>query len=58
MFKISDKVLQFIIEMMKNSKVELTTGGKTLEEVKIQRGVFEGVALWPFLFVKATISLN
>ena len=29
MFKISDKVINFITEDMKNSKVKLTAGGKT-----------------------------
>ena len=36
-FKISDKVIKFIENAMKNRRVELTTGGKSLTEVKIQR---------------------
>ena len=34
MYKISDKVIKFIMEAMKKCKVELTAGGKTLAEVK------------------------
>ena len=41
MYKISNKVIKFITETMKNWKAELTAGGKTLE-VKIQRDMFQG----------------
>ena len=41
MYKISDKVIKFIPEVMKNWKAEMTAGGKTLAEVKIQRGIFK-----------------
>ena len=34
-YKISNKVINFITEAMKNWKVELTTEEKTLAEVKI-----------------------
>ena len=36
---------------MKNRRMELTSGGKDLPEVKIQRGIFEGDALSPLLFI-------
>ena len=36
---------------MKNWKVELTDGGKSLAKVRIQRGIFQGDALSPLLFV-------
>ena len=39
-YNISDKFINFIRETMKNLKIELTVGGKTLAEVKIQRDVF------------------
>ena len=42
---------------MKNWLLELTEG-KTLTEVKIQKGIFQGDALSPFLFVIAMISFN
>ena len=46
-YKISNKVITFIVEAMKNSKVEMTAGGKTLVEVKISRGNPLGDALSP-----------
>ena len=39
--KISDKVIKFMTEAIKNWIVELTTGGKILPVVKIQRGIFQ-----------------
>ena len=39
-------------------KVELATGGKTLAEVQILRGIFHGNALSSLLFVKVIMSLN
>ena len=47
MNKISDKVINFITEDMKNRKKEFTARGKTLAEVKIQRYIFQGVTLLP-----------
>ena len=43
---------------IKTCRVELTTGGKTLTELKIQRGIFQGDALSPFLLVIAMMQLN
>ena len=40
-YEISDKVIKFIEEIIKNYKVELILGGINLAEVKIQRGVFQ-----------------
>ena len=34
------QILNLITEVMKNQKVELTVGGKSFAEVKIQRGIF------------------
>ena len=50
MYKIPNHVVQFIEKTMETWKVELTAGGKTLAEVKIQRGIFQGDALLPLLF--------
>ena len=45
-YKISDRIINSITEW----KMELTTGGKTLAEMKIQRGTFQEDALSLFLF--------
>ena len=46
MYKISDEVIKFIKETMKNW-VELTAEGKSLAEVKIQKGMFQRDPLSP-----------
>ena len=38
--------------------MELITGGKTLTKVKIQRGIFQGDALSPLLFVIAMLPFS
>ena len=38
--------------------MELTAGGRSLAEAKIQRGIFQGDAQSPFLFVIVMIPLN
>ena len=43
---------------MKNWRVELTTGGKSLAETKIHRCIFQGDALSPLLFIIAMMPLN
>ena len=43
---------------MKNWRVELTAGGKSLPETKIQRGIFQGDVLSPLLFKTAMMPLN
>ena len=43
---------------MKSWRVELTCGSETLGEVSIKRGIFQGDALSPFLFVIAIIPLT
>ena len=43
---------------VKNWRVELTAGGKTLAEVKIQRDIFLGNDLLPLLFVIAMIPVK
>ena len=42
----------------KNWRVELTAGGKSLAETKIQRGIFQGNALTLLLFLIAMMPLN
>ena len=43
---------------MKNWRDELTAGGEGLAETKIQRGIFQGDALSPLLFINAMMPLN
>ena len=42
MYKISHEIINFNERTMKNWRVELTAGGKSLAEAKIQRGIFQG----------------
>ena len=58
MYKTSDEVINFIEKTMKNWRVELTTGGKSLAESKIQRGIIQGDALSPQLSIIAMMLLN
>ena len=46
------------MEVMKNWKVELTAGSKTLAEVEIYKGIFQGDAFSLLLFVRAMMQLN
>ena len=52
-FKISDNIRNLIEKSMTKWKVELTSGGERLGEVKIKRGIFQGDSLSPILFVVA-----
>ena len=58
MYKISHEVINFIEKTMKTWIVELRAGGKSLAETKIQRGIFQGDALSPLLFIIAIMPLN
>ena len=58
MYKISDEVINFIEKTMKTWRVELATGGRSLAEAKIQRGIFQGNALSPLLFMIAMMPLS
>ena len=40
MYKISHEVINFIEQTMKTWRVELTAGGRSIGETKIQRGIF------------------
>ena len=58
MYKISDEVINFTKKTMKTWRVELTAGGRSLAESKIQRSIFQGDALSPLLFMIAMTPLN
>ena len=58
MYKISDEVINFIDQTMKTWRVELTAGGRTLAEAKIQRGIFQEDALSPLLFIIAMMPFD
>ena len=51
MYKISDKIINFITKVMESWRVKLIVRTQTLEEVKIQRGLFLGDLLLQLLFV-------
>ena len=57
-FKVADNINNLIEKSMRSWKVELTSGGEMLGEVKIKRGIFQGDSLSPILFVLAMIPLS
>ena len=58
MYKISREVINFIEKTMKNYRVELAAGVKSLTDDKILRGIFLGDGLSALLFVIAMRPLS
>ena len=58
MYQISGEVIKSIENTMENWRLKLTAEGKSLTEVKIQRGIFQGDALSPLLFIIVMMPLN
>ena len=57
-YKISHEVRKLIEQTKKTWRVELTAGGRSIAETKIQKCIFQGDALSPFLFIIAMMPLN
>ena len=58
MYKIPHEFINFIEQTMKTWRVDLTAGGRIIAETKIQRGIFQGDAPSPLLFIIAMMPLN
>ena len=58
MYKISHEVINFIEKTMKTWKGELTPGGRSFADAKIQRSLFQGDVLSPLLFIIAMMHLT
>ena len=58
MFGIENNVEDLLNNSMKSWKLELNASGKTLGEVDIRRGIFQGDSLSPLLFVLCMVPLT
>ena len=58
MYKTPDPDAQFIEKIKETWRVDLTAGRKSLAEVKIKKGIFQGGELLALLFVIAMMPLN
>ena len=58
MYKISHEVINFIEQTMNTWRVELTAGGRSIAETKIQSGIFQRDALSPLQFKIAIMPLK
>ena len=54
----ASKCTKYQMKPMKTWRVELSAGGRSSAEAKIQRGIFQGDALSPLLFISAMMPLN
>ena len=55
---INNTLMKFLEKTMRDWRVELTCANKSLGEVGIKRGIFQGDALSPLLFVITLIPLT
>ena len=58
MYRIPNQVVLPIEKTVQTWRVELAAGGKSLAEITIQSGIFQGDALSPTLFLIGTMPLN
>ena len=58
MMGIAKNVVNFLWKMIKSWRVELSFDAETLGEVPLKRGIFQGDALSPLLFVIALVLLT
>lgn len=58
MFKVNENLIHFIKEGMDKWRTELTSGNQTLGKVPIRRGIFQGDALSPLLFIMSMIPIS
>ena len=58
MFGIANNIQDFLNNRMKSWKLELNASGKTLGEVDIRRGIFQGDSLSPLLFALCMAPLT
>ena len=58
MYTISHEVINFIEKTIQTWRVELTAGGRSLAETKLQRGIFQGDSLSRLWFIIAMMLLN
>ena len=57
MFRVAVNVRTFVNASMKQSNIELTAGNQRLGNVKIRRGIFQGLSLLLFALVMIPLTL-
>jgi hypothetical protein len=58
MFKVNEQLIHFMGREMGKWHTELTSAGQVLGNVPIRRGIFQGDALSPLLFIMAMIPIS
>jgi len=58
MFKVNGDLINFVKREMGKWSTELTSAGQVLGKVPIQRGIFQGDALSPLLFIMARFPIS
>lgn len=57
-YKVDKKIKDFLQREMRNWKTELISGGESLGQVPIHRGIFQGDNLSPLLYIMAMIPIS